>query len=207
MKTNYLSIVVCALVMTCSVVTCWAQESSPSDTLFRGISSDQTNEQRQKILDKIDVEVVARAQYKQGVKYIAVAGYAVTCPGVDRNHVSFDQKIIAPMTGCTPSGEMSLEQHGQWTSLVRNFALRYNLVMRHLAVEQNIKLKQPVSLDETRAYFRIPEKVFEKISLESKLLMQHTIVDLINEKHQRIELEDKLAEHGIWETLEPANKE
>ena len=33
-------------------------------------------------------------------------------------------------------------------------------------------------------------------AIAGKLLMQHTIVELTNEKHQRIEVEDKLEEHS-----------
>ena len=184
----------------------YAQDSSNPDTLFDAISENQSIGQRQKILEKLNLESLARKQFDSGPKFISIAGYALVSPGADHRRVTRDQMIIAPFTGCTPPANTSMEKHVEWTALVSEYALRWNLLMRHFESEQNEKFKPVVSFTEIQTYYRIEDRVFRSLALESKLMMQYTIAQLISEQTRRTELEELLDENGILEPFPQQSK-
>ena len=177
----------------------YAQDSSHPVGVFDAISANQSIDQRQKILEKLDLETLARKQFETGPKFISIAGYALVSPGADHRRVARDQIIVAPLTGCTPPADTSMEKHEAWTALVSDYALRWNLLMRHFESEQNVKFRPDVSFAEIQTYYRIEDRVFKSLSLESKLMMQYTIAQLISERTKRVELEERLEENGILE--------
>ena len=83
----------------------------------------------------------------------------------------------------------------EWTSLASEYALRWNLLMRHFESEQNPKYKSDVSFAEIQSYYRIQDGVFKSLSLESKLLTQYTITQLILARNRTTELTEKLEEY------------
>ena len=183
----------------------YAQDSSNPDTLFDAISENQSIGQRQKILEKLNLESLARKQFDSGPKFISIAGYALVSPGADHRRVTRDQMIIAPFTGCTPPANTSMEKHEKWTALVSGYALRWNLLMRHFESEQNEKFKPMVSFTEIEEFYRIEHRIFDSLALESKLMMQYTIGQLVEERAKRIELEERLEENGIFEFPQKTN--
>jgi hypothetical protein len=185
MKTTLPIVVVLAIIGS----QCHAQEQTPATGAFDAISKNQTIEQRKKILDEHNLEHLVRQQYKNGAKYLSIAGFALVCPGADHRRINRDQMIIAPMTGCTT------EEPEEWREIASSYALRWNLLMRHFEAEQNPKYKSVVSFAEIQSYYRIHDTAFKSLSLESKLLMQYTITQLILAKNRTIELEMKLEEY------------
>ena len=163
--------------------------------MFDAISAKQSIEQRQEVLEKLDLEALARKQFENGPEFISIAGFALVSPGADHRRVTHDQMIIAPLTGCTPPAGASMEQHIEWTSLASEYALRWNLLMRHFESEQNPKYKSDVSFAEIQSYYRIQDGVFKSLSLESKLLTQYTITQLILARNRTTELTEKLEEY------------
>ena len=117
----------------------YAQDSSNPASLFDAISKNQSIDQRQKVLEKLNLESLARKQFDSGPKYISIAGFASASPGTDHPRITRGQMIIAPFTGCTPPANTSMEKHEKWTALVSGYALRWNLLMRHFESEQNEK--------------------------------------------------------------------
>ena len=99
-----------------------------------------------------------------------------------------------------------MEKHVEWTALVSEYALRWNLLMRHFESEQNEKFKPVVSFTEIQTYYRIEDRVFRSLALESKLMMQYTIAQLISEQTRRTELEELLDENGILEPFPQQSK-
>ena len=184
----------------------YAQNSSPPAGIFDAISANQTVDERQKILEKLDLESLARKQFENGPEYITIAGFALMPPGADHRRVTRDQMTIARLTGCTPPPNTSMEKHVEWTALVSEYALRWNLLMRHFESEQNEKFKPVVSFTEIQTYYRIEDRVFRSLALESKLMMQYTIAQLISEQTRRTELEELLDENGILEPFPQQSK-
>ena len=177
----------------------YAQDSSNPASLFDAISKNQSIDQRQKVLEKLNLELLARKQFDSGPKYISIAGFALASPGADHRRITRGQMIIAPFTGCTPPANTSMEKHEEWTALVSGYALRWNLLMRHFESEQNEKFKPVVSFAEVEEFYRIEHRTFDSLALESKLMMQYTLGQLVEERTKRIELEERLEENGIFE--------
>ena len=170
---------------------CQAQEPVKLAEVLGQISANQTIEERKKLLEEHDLEPIARQQFKAGAKYVSIAGFALVCPGAEHRRVNGNEMIVAPLTGCT-TGEPE-----EWTQLVSEYALRWNLLMRHYESEKNNKFQSSVSFAQIQSYYRIKDEVFKSLSLESKLLMQYTIEQLIAVKLENSEIEDRLLEQGI----------
>ena len=62
-----------------------------------------------------------------------------------------------------------------------------------------------VSFTEIEEFYRIEHRIFDSLALESKLMMQYTIGQLVEERAKRIELEERLEENGIFEFPQKTN--
>ena len=190
-----------AVVLMFLVSSSRAQETAPAIGLFDTISIKQTNQERLAILEKLDLESLVRQRLETGPQYVAIAGISLAFPGVDGQLARRGKMDVAPLTGCLIPATMTKEQFDEWIGIATSYALRWNLLMRHFEAKLNPNLKPAISLAEIQSYYRIEDEVFKLMSLESKLMMQHTMSRFVSMRNRVIDLEELLEENDIFEPL------
>lgn len=182
-----------------------AQEPEAALDVFHGISKEQTNQQRKEALGNLNLEAIVKRQLPHGPKYIAIAQYSLSCPGLENRNVPRSQMIVVPFIyGCTGDPTVPEAEYEEWLAIATEFALRWNLLMSYFE-SQGKNDKPAVSLDDIKTVYRIKDDVFGKLSLESKLLMYHVLSELRKERIRNFELSNLLEENDIFEPF-PSKK-